>query len=245
MAPSQIPLELQIEKDASFESFYAGENSALIDTLSTIASSSERRSLMLLTSQGRLGKSHLLQATANRANDLGRSAIYLSLKDLADFLEASNELPAELVEMAMQQEIVCLDDLQIVPRVTPPLRNILERFCFVVINEQILHSAYSLVIGCSEAIEGLQFDLADLHSRLSLARHYQIARMDDRSLTRLLQFRSERLGLEMNDDVADFLLRRCARNPASLVAALDALDRYSMAQSRRLTIPLVKQALDL
>jgi DnaA family protein len=50
-------------------------------------------------------------------------------------------------------------------------------------------------------------------------------------------------GLRLSDDISRYLLNRLPRDLASLQAALEVLDRYSLIRQRALTLPLVKEAL--
>ena len=50
-------------------------------------------------------------------------------------------------------------------------------------------------------------------------------------------------GLRLDDGVIAYLLSHVARDMATLVAVLDALDRASLAQKRALTVPFVRETL--
>ena len=53
-----------------------------------------------------------------------------------------------------------------------------------------------------------------------------------------------RRGLRLSDEVVEYLLTRLPRDLPSLNAVLDALDRYSLAAKRPVTLPLVREALE-
>jgi DnaA family protein len=57
--------------------------------------------------------------------------------------------------------------------------------------------------------------------------------------------RATQLGLELPDDVANFLLKRVKRSSGDLFTIISMLDRASLINQRKLTIPFVKQALSL
>ena len=59
--------------------------------------------------------------------------------------------------------------------------------------------------------------------------------------TAALQLRAASRGLELTEEVAAYLLRRCPRDLVTLFALLDQLDTASLAAQRRLTIPFVRQ----
>ncbi len=50
--------------------------------------------------------------------------------------------------------------------------------------------------------------------------------------------------LDLGEDVVAYLLRHARRDMASLIAILDALDRYSLQYKRAVTLPLVRDALE-
>ena len=85
--------------------------------------------------------------------------------------------------------------------------------------------------------------LPDLRTRLAACAVFGLKPLADADLRALLQKRARRRGLELPDEVAEFLLRRLPRDVPSLLAALDTLDRNSLSAQRRLTIPFVQQAL--
>ena len=60
-----------------------------------------------------------------------------------------------------------------------------------------------------------------------------------------MQYRSNMRGLYLPNEVAIFLLNRLPRDTHKLMEALDVLDKISLKEQRRLTIPFVKVALDL
>src|SRR3990167_3382046 len=52
-------------------------------------------------------------------------------------------------------------------------------------------------------------------------------------------------GMILSEEVGKFLLTHCPRHMTTLFAALDALDKASLAAQRRLTIPFVKTVLQI
>ena len=58
-----------------------------------------------------------------------------------------------------------------------------------------------------------------------------------------LQARAATLGIELNEDVLQYLQRRLPRDLGALCDALDQLDGAALAQQRRLTVPFVRSVL--
>jgi DnaA family protein len=51
------------------------------------------------------------------------------------------------------------------------------------------------------------------------------------------------LGIELSDEVVSYLMTHHARDLNEQIGLLRHLDRLSLSQQRRVTIPLIKQAL--
>jgi DnaA-homolog protein len=83
----------------------------------------------------------------------------------------------------------------------------------------------------------------DLRSRLAWGLVYQLHAPSDADKAVYLRADAARRGLRLPEEVLAYLLSHLPRDLASLNAVLDALDRYSLASKRPLTLPLVKEAL--
>jgi DnaA family protein len=83
----------------------------------------------------------------------------------------------------------------------------------------------------------------DLRSRLAWGLVYQLRAPSDADKAAHLRAEAARRGLRLPEEVLAYLLSHLPRDLASLNAVLDALDRYSLASQRPLTLPLVREAL--
>jgi DnaA family protein len=89
-----------------------------------------------------------------------------------------------------------------------------------------------------------EVELADLRSRLAWGPVFQLHVLDDAGKLKALQLRAEKSGLELPDNVAEYLVHHFPRDVTGLFDRLEQLDRASMAMQRRLTIPLVKSVFE-
>ena len=85
--------------------------------------------------------------------------------------------------------------------------------------------------------------LDDFRSRLQWGLLLQLPLHDDAEVRRILHRRAGLLGFELSDEVINYLLRHHPRDLAEQISILQRLDGASLSQQRRVTIPLVKQAL--
>ena len=85
----------------------------------------------------------------------------------------------------------------------------------------------------------------DLLSRLQSGVSLHLPAYKDQDQRRLIQYRANSRGLYLSDEVANFLLNRLPRSSHAMMEALEALDKASLQEQRRLTLPFVKVVLNL
>jgi DnaA family protein len=85
--------------------------------------------------------------------------------------------------------------------------------------------------------------LDDFRSRLQWGLLLQLPPTGDAEIRRILRRRADMLGFELSDEVISYLLTHHARDLGEQIDILQRLDGISLTQQRRVTIPLVKQAL--
>jgi DnaA family protein len=99
------------------------------------------------------------------------------------------------------------------------------------------------VLAAGDAPPGQLALREDLRSRLGWGLVYQLKALTDEDKARHLRAEAERRGLRISDEVIRYLLSHLPRDLPSLNAALELLDRYSLAHQRHITLPLVREAL--
>lgn len=221
-SPLQLTLGIGLDDDAKIENFYVTDsNRVLIEEIE------KPNSLLYLWGASSSGKTHLLQALCHRESAAEKSVIYIPLG------EHEKLVPEMLVGLA-NLDLICLDDLQLVSA-KPDWENAL----FVLFNE-IKESGSKLVISADSAPQELKIDLKDWHSRIQSIPVYRLAGLSDDERVGALQFRAQQRGIELNDSVAEFIYQRSNRNIGQLITVLNKLDQVSLAEKRKLTIPLIK-----
>ena len=74
---------------------------------------------------------------------------------------------------------------------------------------------------------------------------YQVQLLNDEEKQEALQRRARARGMELNDEVAHYILQRLPRDMNELFNQLQRLDHASLAEQRKLTIPFVKKILNI
>jgi DnaA family protein len=85
----------------------------------------------------------------------------------------------------------------------------------------------------------------DLISRLTWGMVFQLQPLSDEEKLQVLIMRADCRGMTLSEEVGKFILNHCPRHMSTLFAALDALDKVSLAVQRKLTIPFVKTVLQI
>lgn len=229
-SPGQIPLPVHLRDEATLANYLPGEGAEpLLGALREQLRPQGEPLIFLHGAQG-TGKSHLLQAGCHLANN---AAIYLPLRELAAYA------PEEVLAGAEAMQLICLDDLDAV------LGNQGWELALFNLYNLSRESGCRMLLSASASPRELLVDLADLRSRLSWGVVYHLTVPDDERRCDILQFRARRRGLELNREVANFLVNRVPRSMDKLLLCLEQLDRASLTHKRALSIPFVKQTLGL
>jgi DnaA family protein len=225
---AQIPLALRFEADHELRAFHG--SAELVGMLEEVAAGGRDDWLYIAGARGS-GKTHLLLATCTRARAAGRDAAFLSLPALRGRL-------GDALQGQARAALVCIDGLE---SVAGDRDDEIALFHF----HNAARAAGARVVYSAEAMpSALALVLPDLRSRLEQCTRIALEPLDETGRREVLRQRAARRGLELDEAVLDWLFRRVGRDLASLTQLLDRLDRASLAEQRRLTIPFLREVLE-
>ncbi|SUC10318.1 DnaA regulatory inactivator Hda [Pasteurella canis] len=228
----QLPLPIHQLDDETLENFYPDNNLLLLNSLRKNFTQPEQQFFYIWGEQGS-GKSHLLKAITNEFFIQQRPAMYVPL-------EKSHYFSPAVLENLEYQQLVCLDNLHSV--ITIPEW---ELAIFDLFNRIKTVGKTILVISASQSPTALCVNLPDLASRLRWGESYQLNPLNDQQKIHVLKQNAHQRGIDLSDEVANFLLKRLERDMHTLFNALKKLDHASLQAKRKLTIPFVKEILNL
>jgi len=233
MIPQQLSLGVSLNDDATFENFYAPDSTANTHIVAALRAqiANGNESFIYVWGAPGCGLTHLLQAACHQAQTLGKSFQYFPLRDLVGY--APHELFAGLETL----DFVCLDGLDLVIG-----RSEWELALFNLFNV-LRDLGKLLLVAAVHSPRELAVQLPDLASRLQWGATFHLHTLDDTEKQQALQFRARARGLELNDEVATYILQRLPRDMNELFLQLNRLDHASLAEQRKLTIPFVKKIL--
>jgi DnaA family protein len=228
----QLPLGVRWRDQSVFESFFAGPNTLAVEQLRDLHRDGHARPATLwIWGPEASGKSHLLQAVCAQTGAAGGRAAYFPLRDPA------LATPAAL-SGCEQLDVVCIDDVDVAAG-----HAAWERALFGLYLELGEHQRH-LVFAARSPPAAMAWELADLRSRLTAALILQLKPLNEDEQVSALRLRAALRGLELPDETASYLLRRCARDLRTLCLLLDTLDTAALAAQRRLTVPFIKQVIE-
>ncbi|MEH6652275.1 MAG: DnaA regulatory inactivator Hda [Motiliproteus sp.] len=226
--PQQLTLSVGLRDDATLANFYSHQNDLAVQAIEGITEGVGEPFVFLWGESG-AGCSHLLQAACHSAGRNQRSAFYLPL----DLLQQG----PELLDGLDQLDLVCIDQVHRVIG-DPAWEEALFHFF-----NRIRDAGNSLLIAADAAPRQLPIALPDLASRLSWGVVYRVHALDDDGKLAALRARAHDRGIELSDEVSQFILHRSPRQTGEIFALLDRLDQASLSEQRKVTIPFVKQIL--
>ena len=218
----QLLLDLIAEKPQTLANFEAGKNVELYQLLCRLAAGPGASSEHFVYLWGRAGagKSHLLRALAVAAN--------------ARYIPSASSPDAFLFDPACR--IYLVDDCE-------QLSADAQIAAFNLFNEVREHGALMVTGG---AVPPAFLPVReDLRTRMCWGLIYQVHELSDEEKIAALSLAAAARGLAVSPGVLPYLITHFERDMRSLSAMLDALDRYSLETQRHITLPLLRDLLQL
>jgi DnaA family protein len=228
---TQLTLGIGLHDEATFANFYPGKNAPIIAALKNTVTGADHNPIFLCSRRGQ-GLSHLLQACCHYAHQHQLRSLYFPLANFTTYTP-------EIFTGFEQLDLVCIDDLHVIAG-----DKAWEEALFHLYNS-VKDAQGKLIFAAHDVPKAIHLRLPDLVSRLTWGMVYQLKPLRDDEKLIVLQMRAERRGIKMSDEVGKFILNHCPRHMSTLFAALNALDKASLSLQRKLTIPFVKDVLQI
>ncbi len=227
MSPTpQLPLALRPPPDQRFETFIGSS-----DVVAWLQGLPQAPAHGLLTGPHGSGKTHLALATVQEAALHGLAVQYVPLMQL--------RRRASVGLLGLERlALVVLDDLDVLCGERD------DEVALFDFHNRASDAGVAVLYTASKAAAALPIDLPDLRSRLAQCTQLLLPRADDALRRAILQSKAQTRGLVLEDAAIDFLLRHSERDTAALAGLLARLDRASLAEQRRLTVPFIRAFLE-
>lgn len=229
MQQQQLTLNVSLQDDYQFSSYYLAQNEQLVLTLQALASA-DSGGLVYLWGGAGSGKSHLLQASYSLLAEQQKSIYYLPMAELLT-------LPISCIDGFDQAEVVCIDDVHLLATSREWQEAIFHLF------NRVHDAGKTLILSSKVPPRQLELSLADMQSRFSLCEVYQLQSLSDEERMAALQYRANGRGMFVGDEVASYIALRASRDAAAFFSILDVLAGETLVQQRRITVPFVKEVM--
>lgn len=225
--PKQLTFPWNKENKSSFDSFYTTKlNKQLLFLLKDEALKED----LLIYGAKDSGKTYLLQALCNQFNNQGKSSFFLPMKQAI-------ELSVDILDSLENIELVCIDGIESLVG-----NKAWEIGLFNLINRSF-NSNNRLIFTSAKNIDGMNFELKDLDSRLRKIQSHELHSLADDDILYALKHIANLRCIELGSKEAQYLLTYADRNISDLVKILESLDQLSMEMKRKITIPLIKEVI--
>lgn len=226
--PGQLAFSLSGNDKASFENYWLGHNSELVNAIEASVRLLESKLVYYYGPSGS-GKSHLLFAAMRLAKSENTNTSYLSLTD--------TYVSADMLAVVDVANVVCVDDIEAWAGDVDKERALFTLF------EQIKHAGGQLIVSAATPPDSSGFAIADLVSRLSSGLIYALHELTDEQRFDAIKMRAKHRGLSISDDAVRYLQSRSSRDTGELFGILDLIDHASLVEQRRVTIPFLQNLL--
>jgi len=217
----QLALDIAQPPAPTLDNFVPGRNAELVVALYSAANGSSSERFIYVWGATGSGRSHLLRAVVDAARADGRPAtLFQSGAD--DFAASEDALCA-------------VDDVHVLnPRAQIALFNLHNR----------IKAGCGTLLASGNAAPAQLALRADLMTRLGSGLVYQVHGLNEEEKVAALKRHAQARGFQLSQEVIAYLLRHEQRDLPSLLAMLDALDRYALANRRAITLPLLRELLN-
>jgi DnaA family protein len=215
----QLIFELAPAEPPRFGNFLPGRNRELVAALERFAEGCDGAPGFFVWGASGTGKTHLLRAAVALAGERGAAGYY---PDPAAIPEDVEREPAELLAVDRIDEA----DAAAAARIFTAYNALRQRG-----GRMLAASRTPLArLGLRE----------DLRTRLGWGLVYEALGLSDDEKPAALAGYARQRGFELSAEIVDYLLRHGRRDMSSLVGAVVALDRLSLAAKRPITVPLLR-----
>jgi DnaA family protein len=227
-APRQLTFELLEDAPPSFANFLPGSNTEAVAHLAAFARGELAEKSVLLWGAPGSGKSHLVAAV------LAAAPGALVGVETGESAEAGDALPASVPDAAASNGVVAVEDVD-------RLGEAGQARLFTIFNECRRRGIRLLTTARVPPAEAPLRD--DLRTRLGWGLVLELKALGDAEKPAALAAYAAGHGFRLSPDVVGFLLSHLRRDMGTLLAMVRALDRYSLATKRPITVPLVRELL--
>lgn len=215
----QLPLPIAVPAAAGFETFVPWPDASALQHLQQLPA---QATPVYLWGPSGSGKTHLLQALASQRHARGEQVGWFDADTPPPWTFERGHV------LLLLDRCDQLDDAQ-------------QQAAFALLVEAQTHGVPWVAAGRLPPVDLPLRE--DLRTRLGWGPVFALECLPEPQARAVLRRESDRRGIFLSDDVMGYLLTRFARDLGHLMALLDRLDEFALAEHRAITVPLLKKML--
>ncbi len=219
----QLVFDLAEPEPPSFGNFVPGRNAELVAALSRIAAGDGGETGLLIWGGAGAGKTHLLRAAVAAAAARGSRALLIA---------SPGELLATDPEMLARHPLLAVDAIDAASAEA-------QARLFTLFN--VLKASGGQLLAASRVAPAALPLREDVRTRLGWGLVYELLPLADAEKPSALAAYARERGFSLSAEVIGYLLAHGRRDMTTLVAALAALDRHSLATKRPISVPMLRE----
>jgi DnaA family protein len=217
----QLALDFASPPAPTLDNFVPGRNAELVANLRRLATVGPHERIFYLWGESGSGRTHLLRATVSERHRAGASAAYVACGPKTGLGDGLGRM-----------DCVALDDVD-------QLGVEGQETAFHLYNALRERGGTLVASGAAPPVQLTLRD--DLVTRLAWGLVFRVHGLSDAEKVRALIDHAAARGFPLLPEVGEYLLAHARRDMPSLLAVLDALDRYSRETKRPVTVTLVRE----
>ena len=229
----QLPLPFELREEYELGNFVRGDAvCARLGELAVAGSNGSGDGAMIwICAPTGCGKTHVLQGLVAQLAGQGVPVVYLPARriPLADV--------HQVLEGLHRYQVVCIDDID------HWLGDGAVETELVRLYQERRQAGTHLVLSAAQTPANTAMALADWQSRAQGAEVFRLPELSEEDRLAVIMARAERLGLSLGAAEGSYLLRHAPRSLTDLLAVLERADRLTLAEQRRLTVPVLRKVL--
>lgn len=218
----QLTLNVQLPDGFTFDNFVFNDNRRLV------REQLEGRGSVWLTAGASSGKTHLLSALVAMPE---QQALYLPAAELLASCDPS------VLEGLETTPCLVFDDMHELAKT----REWSEALFHLFNRHQACQGRW--ICSSRVAPRFIESPLADLKSRLTLLPAFELVPYTDQDRVSIFSQRARLRGIKVSEDVYPYIQNHLPRDLSYWLSLLEQLDQASLAEQRKVTVPLVKSVL--
>lgn len=219
----QLLLDILPPASPTLENFLPGQNVELLQLLQRIVAGQEREHFTYIWGETGCGKSHLLQALVQAMTRQELNVAFFSCQAQTDFV-VGDDIDCVLVDDVEHLDVASQINL------------------FNLYNQ--IRDEGQVFLLVSGPLAPAQLNLRqDLVTRLGWGLVYRVHELTDEDKIQAMKHYAASSGFDLPQEICNYLLSHERRDLPSLIGTLDALGRYSLANKRQITVPLLRELL--